>query len=90
MYQFSCVRVSSSRQDVPGRVRSQIRSVVYQIQRFDFDCDLVVTRKVIMGIPPALGINPLYGPACTTSHVRYKCIYINYIFFLLVLRNKAG
>ena len=38
----------------PGRVRSQIISVVCQIQWFDFDCNLVVTRKVIMGIPPAV------------------------------------
>ena len=35
--------------DDPGRVRSQTTSVVCQIQRFDFDCNLVVTRKVIMG-----------------------------------------
>jgi hypothetical protein len=34
--------------DDPGRVRSQIISVVCQIQRFDFDCNLVVTRKVII------------------------------------------
>ena len=27
--------------DDPGRVRSQIRSVVCQIQRFDFECNLV-------------------------------------------------
>ena len=35
--------------DDPGRVRSQIISVVCQIQRFDFDCILVVSRKVIVG-----------------------------------------
>ena len=36
--------------DDPGRVRSQITIVVCQIQRFDFDCNLVhvVTRKVII------------------------------------------
>ena len=45
----------------PGRESSQITSVVCQIQWFDFDCNLVVTRKVIMGIdlPPALGLKPL-------------------------------
>jgi hypothetical protein len=32
--------------DDPGRVRSQITSVVCQIQRFDFDCNLVVARKL--------------------------------------------
>jgi hypothetical protein len=31
-----------------GRVRSQIASIVRQIQRFDFDRNLVVTRKVII------------------------------------------
>jgi hypothetical protein len=36
--------------DYPGRVRSQITSVVYQIQRFDFDCILVVSRKVILNL----------------------------------------
>ena len=46
--------------DDPGRVRSQITNVVYQIQRFDFDCILVVSRKVIIRIPPVLGRNPLY------------------------------
>jgi hypothetical protein len=45
--------------DDPGRFRSQITSVVCQIQRFDFDCNLVVTRKVIIRIPPGLGLNPL-------------------------------
>jgi hypothetical protein len=34
--------------DYPGRVRSQITNVVCQIQRFDFDCILVVSRKVII------------------------------------------
>ena len=47
--------------DDPGRVRSQIISVVCQIQRFDFDCNLVVTRKLIIRIPAGLGLNPLYA-----------------------------
>jgi hypothetical protein len=34
--------------DDPGPVRSQIASIVYQIQRFDFDRNLVLTRKVII------------------------------------------
>ena len=34
--------------DALGRVRSQIKSVVCQIQRFDFDCNLGVTGKVII------------------------------------------
>ena len=46
--------------DDPGRVRSQILSVVCQIQRFDFACILVVSRKVIIRIPPVLGLKPLY------------------------------
>jgi hypothetical protein len=46
--------------DDPGCVRSQIISVVCQIQRFNFDSNLVVTRKVIIRIPPPLGLNHLY------------------------------
>ena len=44
------------RLDNPGRVRSQITNVVCQIQLFDFDCNLVVARKVIIRIPPVLGL----------------------------------
>ena len=54
-YQFCYVKIFSTNQygnlmllDDPGRVRSQITSVVRQIQRFDFECNLVVTRKVII------------------------------------------
>ena len=61
MYQFCYVKTFSTNHnknlvllDDPGRVRSQITSVVCQIQRFDFDCNLVVTRKVI--IPSAAGL----------------------------------
>ena len=67
LYQFCYIKIFSTNQDGnlvllddPGRVRSQITSVVCQIQRFDFDCNLVVTRKVIIRIPPVLGTNPLY------------------------------
>jgi hypothetical protein len=55
LYQFCYVKVFSTNHnrnlvllDDPGRVRSQITSVVCQIQRFDFDCDMVVSRKVII------------------------------------------
>jgi hypothetical protein len=67
LYQFCYVKLFSTNQNVnllllddPGRVRSQITSVVCQIQRFDFDCNLVVTRKLIIWIPAGLGLNPLY------------------------------
>jgi hypothetical protein len=55
LYQFCYVKVFSTNYNenllllnYPGRVRSQITSVVCQIQRFDFDCILVVSRKVII------------------------------------------
>ena len=55
LYQFYYVTIFSTNQygnlvllDDPGRVRSQITNVVCQIQRFDFDCNLVVTRKVLI------------------------------------------
>jgi hypothetical protein len=44
--------------DDPGRVISHIISVVCQIQRFDFLCNLVVTQKIIIRIPPGLSLNP--------------------------------
>jgi hypothetical protein len=40
--------------DDPGHYESYIISVVYKIQQFNFESNLVVTRKVIMGIPPGL------------------------------------
>ena len=68
LYQFCYVEIFSTNQDgnlvlldEPGRVRSQKTSVVCQIQRFDFDCILVVSRKVIIRIPPVLGLKPLYS-----------------------------
>ena len=45
--------------DDPGPVRSEITSVVRQIQRFEFDCNLAVTQKVVIGIHPALRPKPL-------------------------------
>ena len=47
------------RLDDSGRVRSHVTRLVCQIQRFNFDCNLVVTRKVIIRIPPGLDLNPL-------------------------------
>ena len=66
LYQFCYVKIFSTKYyrsllmlDDPGRVRNQITSVVCQIQRFDFECNLVVTRKVIILTSPGLGLNPL-------------------------------
>jgi hypothetical protein len=59
MYQFCYVIIFSANQDGnlvlldgPGRVKSQITRLLCQIQRFDFECNLVVTRKVIIWLPP--------------------------------------
>ena len=67
LYQFCYIKILSTNHnrnllllDDLGRVRSQIISVVCQIQRFDFDYNLVATRKVIIRIPPGLGLKPLY------------------------------
>jgi hypothetical protein len=46
--------------DDHGRVKSQIINVVYQIQRFNFDINLVVTRKSIIQISPPLRLKSLY------------------------------
>ena len=66
MFHISDVKISSTYQHVNlvllddhGRVRNQIISVVSGIQRFDFDCNLVVTRKVMMGILPAYPLKAL-------------------------------
>ena len=55
MYQLSYVKIFITNQngnlvllDDPSRVRSQIASVGRQIQRLDFDRNLVVTQKVII------------------------------------------
>jgi hypothetical protein len=67
LYQFCYVKIYSTDYyknlgllDDPGRVKSQITSVVCQIQWFDFESNLVVTRKLIIRIPAGLGLNPLY------------------------------
>ena len=86
LYQFYYVNIFSTKQngnlvllDDPGRVRSQITNVEGQIQRFDFDCILVVSRKVIIRIPPVLGTNPLY---CTAEFVQniFECLERNLPF----------
>jgi hypothetical protein len=66
LYQFCYVKIFSTNYyrnlvmlDYPGRVRSQIISVVCQIQRFDFDCILVVSRKEIIRTRAPLRIKPL-------------------------------
>jgi hypothetical protein len=63
---FCYVKVYSTNQnrnllllDDPGRVWSQITNVVFQIQRFDFECNLVVTRKVIIRTCAPLRLKPL-------------------------------
>jgi hypothetical protein len=59
MYQFSFVKFSSASQD-GNLVLLELTSVAGQIQRFDFDWNLVLTRKQIVMSPPALRGNPLY------------------------------
>jgi hypothetical protein len=61
MHQFSYLKISGTYQNIslllfddPGRHRSQIINDVCPTQRFDFECNLVVTRKVIIEIPPPL------------------------------------
>ena len=68
LYQFCYVKIFSTNQyenlfmlDDPGRVRSQIISVVCQIQQFDFDCILGVPRKIIIRTRAPLRIKPLYA-----------------------------
>jgi hypothetical protein len=67
LYQFCYVKVFGTNHnrnllllDDPGRVRSQITSVVCQIQRFDFDCNLIVSRKLIIRTRAPLRLKPLY------------------------------
>ena len=67
MYQFSYIKLAITDQDEnlvllddPSRVRSQITSVAYQIRRFDFGCNLVVSRKVIIRTRAPLRLKPLY------------------------------
>jgi hypothetical protein len=61
--------------DDPGRVRSQIINVVCQIQRFDFDCNLVVAQKLIIRVPPGLGLNPLVGKVVSTCQIFFTAVY---------------
>jgi hypothetical protein len=68
LYQFCYVKLFSTNRyknllllDDPGRVRSQIASIVRQIQRFDFDRNLAVTRKLIIWTRAPLRTKPLYS-----------------------------
>jgi hypothetical protein len=79
MYQFCYVKMCSTKQhenlvmlDDPGRVRSHITSVVCQIQRFDFDCNLYAKiNNTHINTPPAtLRLKPLYRRAR-----RWGCTY---------------
>ena len=57
--------------DDSGRVRSHIISVVCEIQRFDFDCNLVVTGKVIiLSAAFKQRSKPLYTLARAHAHVQ--------------------
>jgi hypothetical protein len=75
--------------EYPGRVRSQITSVVCQIQRFDFDCNLVVSRKVIIRTRAPLRLKPLgpiqlyLGTAVAMSYV-YTCVYTAVYYYTRV------
>jgi hypothetical protein len=86
LYQLCYVKVFSTNQDknlillgYPGRVRSQIASIVRQIQRFDFDCNLVVTRKVIIWTRSPLRSNIKTSIVCWNV-----LLYVN--FSLLILQ----
>ena len=68
MYQLFYVKIFSTNRDKnlvllddPDRVRSQMTDIVCQIQRFDFDCNLVMTRKVTIWSASGLRLKPLYG-----------------------------
>jgi hypothetical protein len=62
--------------DDPGRVRSQIIGVVCQIKWFDFDRNLVETRKLIIRIPPGLGLNPLYISVLQSNTISEEAPYL--------------
>ena len=66
--------------DVRGRVRSQITCAALQIQRFDFDCNLVLTNRFILGIPPALRFKKtsiLSTTAVPKFSTRYTCTHVS-------------
>jgi hypothetical protein len=64
--------------DDPGEVKNQITNVVFQIQRFDFDCNLEVTLKSIIPIAPGLDSNslPVYTKLNNLVHVPYLQLYL--------------
>jgi hypothetical protein len=97
MYQFCYVKIFITNQDRnlllldgPGRVRSQMTSVVCQIQRYDFDCNLVVMQKVIIRIPPPLRLKPLIE---FRIDGREWCLNINHIdtrFQVSLINSTTG
>jgi hypothetical protein len=82
LYQFCYVKVFSTNHNgnllllnYPRRVRSQITRVVCQIQRLDFDCIMVVSRKVIIWTRSPLRITPLYSAEPVRGLARYHVCY---------------
>jgi hypothetical protein len=77
--------------DDPGRVRNHIINVVCQIQWFDFDCNLVVTRKVIIRIPPGLDLNHLlnlvYQSLVHTGGLTLVISITIYLVCIVVVQN---
>jgi hypothetical protein len=67
------------RLDYPGRVKSQITNVMCQIQRFDFDYNLVVTQKLIIPTPPGLGSKPILNlvQLCTPRYTKNSLEILN-------------
>ena len=58
--------------DDPGRVRSQIKIVVCQIQRFDFACNLVDSGAKINNIKTStFGQPELFDPKLTRHFLQY-------------------
>ena len=71
--------------DDTGRVRSNKISVVLLIQQFDFEYNLVMTRKSIIESPPASRLKPLYN-SCTHAHTA-PCIHDLSKFREVAVRN---
>ena len=83
--------------DDPGRVRSQNTSVVCQIQLFDFDCNLVVTRKVIIRTCAPLRLKPLYALRSANSlkigksekNLKITAVYTRVLEYLVYISPAA-
>jgi hypothetical protein len=79
MYQLCYVNIFSANQnehlvllDDPGRVRSQIIRVVCQIQRFDFDCNLVKIDAKINNMDTVALIEFASSSLHTKVHLKKK------------------